>query len=69
MRLLNVYNLSFHDFDDDIPPYAIASHRWCDDEATYRDVLVKVNKRSKGYRKIKEFCRFRDRPETRLDMD
>ena len=59
MRLLNVYNLSFATFeDDDVPQYAIASHRWCDDEATYLDVLEGKNKSTDGFKKIKGFCNF-----------
>lgn len=58
MRLLNVYNLKFGTFaDDDIPPYAIASHRWCEDEASYRNVLDDKTG-SEGFKKIRGFCRF-----------
>ena len=60
MRLLNVYNLSFATFEnDEIPPYAIASHRWFgDDETTYSDVLNRQNTISVGYKKVKGFCDF-----------
>jgi hypothetical protein len=56
MRLLNVYTLKFATFEGKaIPPYAIASHRWCDNdnEATYVDVLEGKNTESEGYKKIK----------------
>lgn len=39
MRLLNVKTRKFEEFlDDNIPPYAILSHRWGDDEVTLQDV-------------------------------
>lgn len=58
MRLLNIYTLELTVFDgeDTVPPYLIASHRWQQDEATYKDVLKKRNKHTKGYKKIESFC-------------
>ncbi|KAF7189026.1 Vegetative incompatibility protein HET-E-1, partial [Pseudocercospora fuligena] len=53
MRLLNVDTLGFADFaDDDIPRYAIASHRWHALEATIDDILEGRNKNVAGYHKI-----------------
>jgi hypothetical protein len=59
MRLLNVYTFKFAEFEGkNIPPYAVASHRWCDDEATYVDVLENKNTESAGFKKIRGFCDF-----------
>ena len=66
MRLLNVRTLEFKEFfDDKIPPYAILSHRWGDDEVSYQ-VFSKRHKdkhkafleTSEGYRKILNFCEY-----------
>ncbi|KAK5684747.1 hypothetical protein LTS10_002821 [Elasticomyces elasticus] len=69
MRLLNVSTLEFQNFqDDDLPPFAIASHRWGPSEATYKDVQQKRNVTSPGYMKIKGFCKLVQRlnmPESR----
>ncbi|KAK4493813.1 hypothetical protein PRZ48_014998 [Zasmidium cellare] len=60
MRLLNVHTLLFSEFHDgkEIPPYIIASHRWGDDEATYKCVLKKKARSvaRAGYRKVEAFC-------------
>jgi hypothetical protein len=42
---------------DDVPPYAILSHTWGDDdqEVTYKDLLEGTGKPKAGYRKIR-FC-------------
>lgn len=61
MRLLNVKTLRLSSFDDDdynIPKYAIASHRWVADEATFDDVKRKRNTETAGYRKVVDFCSF-----------
>ncbi|CAH0021814.1 unnamed protein product [Clonostachys rhizophaga] len=60
MRLLQLQNgvLSLtKNFDDDIPPYAILSHTWGEDdqEVTLRDVVQGKAKGKEGYRKI-QFC-------------
>lgn len=59
MRLLNVKTLTFEEFfDKDVPPYGILSHRWTDDEITYKD-FVKGNKKDcSGYKKVLAFCDF-----------
>ncbi|KAK5161247.1 hypothetical protein LTS14_001043 [Recurvomyces mirabilis] len=41
---------------ENIPPYVITSHRWSNDETTYKDVLKKRNTTSKGWGKIEGFC-------------
>ena len=64
MRLLNVNTLELKEFyDNNIPRYAILSHRWGDDEVTYqvfskrlKDKHKVVRESSKGYRKILDFC-------------
>jgi hypothetical protein len=41
---------------DEIPPYAILSHTWVEDqEVTYQDFCNKLGKSKSGYRKL-EFC-------------
>lgn len=73
MRLVNVTTLGFQEFRDaEIPPYAIASHRWGEDEVTYRgfDRLHKyasVGYPSEGFQKLMGFCMFvkRHRPDIR----
>ena len=42
-------------FEDDIPEYAILSHRWGAEEVTYNDLLKGTGKSKAGYRKIR-FC-------------
>ncbi|KAL5325418.1 hypothetical protein ACEPPN_006543 [Leptodophora sp. 'Broadleaf-Isolate-01'] len=42
-------------FDDDIPEYAIFSHRWGAEEVTLADLLNGTDKKMAGYRKI-QFC-------------
>nr|OQO21159.1 hypothetical protein B0A51_11583 [Rachicladosporium sp. CCFEE 5018] len=57
MRLLNVHDYSFRDFHgDNTEPYVITSHRWSNDEATYKDVRKQRNTASVGWAKIKGFC-------------
>jgi hypothetical protein len=39
MRLLNTTSLEFEVFSDDhLPPYAILSHTWGDEEVSYQDM-------------------------------
>jgi hypothetical protein len=58
MRLLNIETLEFKAFKGkDLPPYAIASHRWRDGEASYHDIR-KQRFRGEGYKKVKRFCKF-----------
>ena len=68
MRLLNVNTLEFAEFDGDmqeVPPYAITSHRWAkraSDECCFRD-MRKKNKENKatqseGLKKVEGFCKF-----------
>ena len=66
MRLLHTRTLRFKEFyDDDIPKYAILSHRWGDDEVTFRDMQYldaeKIgnmsNRRYRKFKKLNKFCR------------
>lgn len=58
MRLLNINDLKFKVFKEkDLPPYAIASHRWQDGETTYRDIRKRTFD-GPGYKKVKRFCKF-----------
>jgi hypothetical protein len=71
MRLVDTATIQLHEFfDDQIPPYAILSHRWETNEVTFQDLVEgrvagygKTNGRGagggemKGYKKIKECCR------------
>ncbi|KAK5171454.1 uncharacterized protein LTR77_004599 [Saxophila tyrrhenica] len=52
MRLLHTKDFVFRDFfDAKIPPYAILSHRWSDEEVSYRDFLEqKAQVLSGGYK-------------------
>jgi hypothetical protein len=60
MRLLDVKTLKLTDFPDEIllPKYAIASHRWGREEATFEDVQEERNKSSAGYRKVEAFAQY-----------
>jgi len=59
MRLLQYNNdgdFSLTQFaENDIPKYAILSHRWGAEEVTYNDLLKGTGKSKAGYRKIR-FC-------------
>jgi hypothetical protein len=49
-------NLSLAEFfEDDIPEYAILSHRWGADEVSYKDMIDGKSKGKAGYGKI-QFC-------------
>lgn len=58
MRLLNVHTLELADFSelDDLPTYMILSHRWSDEEVSYKDWCKNRNTERSGYRKIVDFC-------------
>ena len=59
MRLLNVNTLKLSEFfEAEIPPYAILSHRWGEDEVLYKNFVEERNCDGKGYRKIINFCNF-----------
>ena len=59
MRLLNVYTLELEDFTGRfIPNYCILSHRWGEDEVSYKDYRKGSKKYGAGYHKIVDFCAF-----------
>lgn len=57
MRLLSTQNLQFFEFyGNDIPQYAILSHRWESDEISYQDMRdSKKHENKQGFRKIDQF--------------
>ena len=59
MRLLHTTKLKFEEFfDDEVPRYAIMSHRWGPDEVSYQDFLAGRKKEGAGYRKIVACCNY-----------
>ncbi|PLB36942.1 ankyrin repeat-containing domain protein [Aspergillus candidus] len=62
MRLVNTHKnlagpFTIHQFkDEDIPPYAILSHTWEDDEVTFQDMHSADVVNKKGYQKIQDCC-------------
>jgi len=63
MRLLNTSTLEFSEFfDENIPGYAILSHRWesgddgRSEEVSYEDFVARRRPSSRGTQKIKNFC-------------
>lgn len=62
MRLLDCCTLRLHTFQDDIPPYAILSHTWENDEVSFEDVTEGTGESKAGYRKL-EFCAEKARSE------
>lgn len=60
MRLLSVHTLEFREYHgDDVPKYAIASHRWyAGSEATLKDVRRKRNTETTGFLKVLAFTRY-----------
>lgn len=60
MRLLHTTRLEFEEFyEDQIPLYAILSHRWgsVNEEVSYSDFMSGAKRRTTGYAKILSFCR------------
>ncbi|EME41063.1 hypothetical protein DOTSEDRAFT_158153, partial [Dothistroma septosporum NZE10] len=59
MRLLSVETLQLKEFvEREQPPYVITSHRWGNDETTYKDVRKGRNKDAAGFQKVQAFCNF-----------
>lgn len=57
MRLINSWTLELEDFSlKEIPPYAILSHTWGDDEVSFQDVFLPNLFGKKGYSKIERTC-------------
>lgn len=59
MRLLHLTSLEFEEFyGEEIPPYAILSHRWGKGEISYKDMRKKRNLEGPGFAKLQGFCKF-----------
>ncbi|KAK4961934.1 hypothetical protein LTR10_002427 [Elasticomyces elasticus] len=59
MRLLNTTSYELKEFlGDRVPDYVIISHRWGDDETTYKDFRKGRNRASVGFEKVMDFCHF-----------
>lgn len=57
MRLLNTKTLVLEDYTSrPLPPYAILSHRWGDEEVTFSEIQSDRGKAKNGYRKIRGSC-------------
>ncbi|GKT52583.1 velvet complex subunit B [Colletotrichum spaethianum] len=57
MRLLHTARLEIVYFAADIPPYAILSHTWEDEEVTFQDVQSsETAKQMRGYAKLQKIC-------------
>lgn len=57
MRLLNAKTLDFAEWHSpSIPPYAILSHTWEDEEVTLQHMLNGGYEKMKGFAKIKACC-------------
>ena len=57
MRLLNTTSIEVERFTGNVPPYAVLSHRWEEDEVTLEDINAIGNGRGmKGYRKLRLSC-------------
>jgi hypothetical protein len=58
MHLLNSTTLKLHEFiGRKIPPYAILSHTWDDEEVSFQELQSGLAAEKKGFKKIKECCR------------
>ena len=58
MRLLNVRTYKLHEFiGNDIPRYAILSHRWESEEVTFQALQAGEGPGMKGWYKIEGCCR------------
>lgn len=59
MRLLNAYTLRFEEFlDNEIPPYAILSHRWEGKEVAFHEFEAARERDGPEFSKIKKCCSF-----------
>lgn len=58
MRLINATTFKIHEFlsDDSIPPFAILSHTWGNDEVTLQQMDDPNVSMREGYAKIKLCC-------------
>lgn len=60
MRLINTTTLALEEFtEQDIPPYAILSHTWSQNEVSLQEMLETTQEEleeKEGYHKISGFC-------------
>lgn len=58
MRLIYNKTRQLKEFmgDDNVPPYAILSHTWGEDEVVYQDMLQPGVEQHEGYAKIQHTC-------------
>jgi len=59
MRLINVETFRLEEFfGNNIPPYAILSHTWEDEEVTFRDITESpaASQSKAGFKKIRFTC-------------
>lgn len=57
MRLLHTTNKTLHEFQgDEIPLYAILSHKWGKEEVSFQDLKDSAYTSKDGYRKITMCC-------------
>lgn len=58
MRLINARTFALEEFlEDKVPPYAILSHTWEDEEVSFRDMQdLETARLKKGFRKIEYTC-------------
>jgi hypothetical protein len=52
--VLNTSTLRLHEFQSTIPPYAILSHTWGDEEVTFDEIGTPKAWNKAGFRKIKQ---------------
>jgi hypothetical protein len=57
MWLINAESLQLNEFLQNVPPYAILSHTWDDEEVTYNEMSKMKGHDKKGYRKIEMTCK------------
>lgn len=57
MRLLSVHTLRITEFGQDVPPYAILSHTWGNEEISFVQIQEGTGSDLEGYRKVSESCR------------
>jgi hypothetical protein len=56
MRLLDTTTLKLTEFTRDVPPYAILSHTWGDEEVTFQEIDLPERDKKKGFAKIRWCC-------------
>lgn len=61
MRLIHTGTLKLHEFfGAKIPPYAIPSHTWGEDEVSFQEMQSRNGKSKAGYAKIRRCCETAD---------